>query len=74
MMDSSTKSCVIVFFILISSLHFSAQNKIEKINSEKIEYKRIDTVRLNLHVYKPQKFNNNKTYNAIVFFSRWRLE
>ena len=68
MMYSSIKSCVIVFFILISSLHFSAQNKIVKINSKKIEYKRIDTVRLNLHVYKPQKFNKNKIYNAIVFF------
>ena len=30
MMDSITKSCVIVFFIFINLLHFSAQNKIEK--------------------------------------------
>lgn len=38
------------------------------IKAETIEYKKIDTISLKLHIYKPETFNPNETYNCIVFF------
>lgn len=44
-----------------------AQN-IKEIKAETIEYKKVDDISLNLHVYKPLNFDAKKTYNCIVFF------
>ncbi|MBD0835646.1 alpha/beta hydrolase fold domain-containing protein [Aestuariibaculum suncheonense] len=33
-----------------------------------MQYKLVDTVKLYLHIYKPQNFNKSKTYNCMVFF------
>tara|TARA_B100000795_G_scaffold36895_1_gene24318 strand:+ start:6067 stop:6960 length:894 start_codon:yes stop_codon:yes gene_type:complete len=54
-------------FCYASSFCFS-QNTITKINDEVIEYKKIDTVSLKLHIYKPLNFSKDSTYNCIVFF------
>jgi len=58
----------LTLFIALLTLSISAQNfnKIEK--NESIEYKKIDTVSLKLHVFKPGNFDKNKTYSCIVFF------
>ena len=37
-------------------------------SQERILYKKIDTIKLFLEVYKPDNFTNNKKYPAIVFF------
>lgn len=58
-----------LFIILGMVIQFSyAQNKPEHISPEKLEYKKIDTIRLNLHIYKPLNFNRDSIYNCIVFF------
>lgn len=44
------------------------QSSMPEIQPETIQYKLVDTVKLYLHIYKPQNFNKNKTYNCIVFF------
>ncbi|MBJ6368510.1 alpha/beta hydrolase [Snuella sedimenti] len=60
-----------VFLIVcISILGYTThgQSFISEIQPETITYKSIDTVKLNLHIYKPLNFNKNKMYNCIVFF------
>ena len=53
---------------IIGGFMLSAQSPIPTIEPEIVEYKRIDAVKLNLHIYKPKTFDANKTYNCIVFF------
>ncbi|WP_345006809.1 alpha/beta hydrolase [Snuella lapsa] len=45
-----------------------AQTSIPEIQPEAIVYKSVDTIKLHLHIYRPQNFNKNKIYNCIVFF------
>ena len=45
-----------------------SQKTVIQIPEEQITYKVIDTIELKLHIYKPLDFNENTTYNAIVFF------
>lgn len=56
-----------IVFLLAASISF-AQHNVEVIKDEIIEYKKIDTISLNLHIYKPVEFDSSKTYNCIVFF------
>ena len=58
----------ITLLITIISFSISAQNFNKVEESEVIEYKKVDTISLKLHVFKPQNFDANKTYNCIVFF------
>lgn len=56
--------------ILIFFLSFSIQSQNININKnpDKVLYKEIDTIKLFLHIYKPQNFDKTKTYKSIVFF------
>ncbi|WP_193316026.1 alpha/beta hydrolase [Flavicella marina] len=45
-----------------------AQIKFPTIVPEVVAYKKIDTIGLNLYIYKPQNFDKKKTYNCMVFF------
>lgn len=56
----------LLVFLMISLSAWS-QNY-SHIKAETIEYKKIDTISLKLHIYKPENFNPNKIYNCIVFF------
>lgn len=56
-----------LIIILIINSSICAQNY-NPIKAETIEYKKIDTISLKLHIYKPENFSQNKTYNCIVFF------
>ncbi|QOD61980.1 alpha/beta hydrolase [Polaribacter haliotis] len=56
------------FLFIFSFLVNNAQNNIENIKPERIIYKKVDTINLKLHIYKPLNFDKTKTYNAIVFF------
>ena len=62
----------LVIFLICYSIN--GQNQIADIVPETVIYKEIDTVKLNLHIYKPLDFNASKTYNCIVFFhgGGWR--
>jgi len=55
----------VIFFTCLS---FYAQNPIPEIEPETVVYKKIDTIALKLHMYKPLDFDASKTYNCIVFF------
>lgn len=59
---------IVYALILLMSLSFQAQNiKVNK-NPDKVLYKQIDTIKLHLHIYKPNDFDVSKTYKSIVFF------
>lgn len=61
------KNILIVWIaILGNALH--SQSTIPEIIPDIVQYKSIDTIKLYLHIYKPQKFDTSKEYNAIVFF------
>lgn len=55
-------------FFLIIGYSISAQNFNKVEENERIDYKKIDTISLKLHVFKPDNFDKNKVYNCIVFF------
>jgi len=57
-----------VAFLLTSIFIGYSQVKIPKIEPTLIEYKKIDTISLKLHVYHPENFDTTKVYTAIVFF------
>jgi len=59
---------LLTFLCILSFLEINAQNKIELITQKSIIYKRVDTINLKLHIYKPLNFDKTKTYNCIVFF------
>ncbi|PCI33217.1 MAG: peptidase S9 [Flavobacteriaceae bacterium] len=61
------KIVTILGFLLIG---FTAQSQksVVQVKEEVIEYKKIDTISLKLHLYKPLDFDASKTYNAMVFF------
>lgn len=54
--------------ILFAYLGINAQITIPDIVPENQRYKQIDTIKLKLHIYKPQDFDCKKTYNCIIFF------
>ena len=55
--------------IFLFSINFSfVEINISEIKPETILYKSIDSVNLNLYVYRPENFDNSKIYNCIVFF------
>ena len=55
--------------IFLFSINFSfGEINISEIKPETILYKSIDSVNLNLYVYRPENFDNSKIYNCIVFF------
>ncbi|MEW4922693.1 alpha/beta hydrolase fold domain-containing protein [Algibacter sp. 2305UL17-15] len=56
---------LLIILMLSSSIWSQNYNHIK---AETIEYKKIDTISLKLHIYKPEEFNPDKTYNCIVFF------
>ena len=63
---NSFKIKFLLFFIIVTAGY--SQTTILKINPVAIEYKKIDTISLKLHVYYPIDFDSTKVYNAIVFF------
>lgn len=54
--------------LLLFSFVTMAQIKFPTIVPEVVTYKKIDTIGLNLYIYKPQNFDEKKTYNCMVFF------
>lgn len=62
------KKHFLVAFLLTSIFISHSQVKVEKIEPITIEYKKIDTISLKLHVYYPTNFDSTRIYNAIVFF------
>ncbi|WP_205757985.1 hypothetical protein [Lutibacter sp. HS1-25] len=60
------KTKFFLFFIIVTIGH--CQTSILKINPITIEYKKIDTISLKLHVYYPIDFDTTKVYNTIIFF------
>ncbi len=56
------------FIILLIGLSTNAQNFNKVEENESIVYKKIDTISLKLHVFKPDNFEKSKVYNCIVFF------
>lgn len=62
------KRVFLVFCLALFTFSIDAQSSIPQIEPETIEYKSIDTVQLNLHIYKPEPFEDSKVYNCIVFF------
>ena len=44
------------------------QSNIKTINPTTIQYKKIDTISLKLHIYQPENLDENKSYPAIIFF------
>ena len=59
--------------IILFSFKSNSQNII-RIIPEIIEYKKVDTIGLDLHIYRPLNFNNSKKYKTIIFFhgGGWR--
>ncbi|TMM29076.1 alpha/beta hydrolase [Polaribacter aestuariivivens] len=57
--------CIVTCLFFLGT---NAQNYIPDIEPETIVYKKIDTINLNLHIYKPKNFDLQNTYNCIVFF------
>jgi len=62
------KKHFLVAFLLSCSFITFSQVKIPTIKPTLIEYKKIDTISLKLHVYHPENFDTTKVYTAIVFF------
>lgn len=62
------KQLILTILIVISFTTCFSQTNIPKIEPIAIEYKKIDTISLKLHVYYPTDFDSTKTYNTIVFF------
>ena len=52
--------------IILFSFKSNSQNII-RIIPEIIEYKKVDTISLDLHIYRPLNFNNSKKYKTIIF-------
>ncbi|MGB2273593.1 MAG: alpha/beta hydrolase, partial [Flavicella sp.] len=50
------------------SFSMNAQKRIEKIKPDIVTYKKIDTISLQLYVYKPTLFVTTKKYPCVVFF------
>ena len=64
-----------LFFSSIIFFNFQVDSqKIIKIKPDIISYKKIDTISLDLYVYKPIDFDKNKKYKTIIFFhgGGWR--
>jgi len=60
---------IITMIAVLFAVNIQAQKKqIKKIKPESLVYKEVDTTSLELHIYKPLNFDENKQYNAIVFF------
>ncbi len=55
------------FFLTVTQFVYS-QNKSVNIESEKVIYKSIDNIDLNLYIFRPTDFDNSKIYNSIIFF------
>ena len=62
------KRLVLVFFIGTFTLSIDSQSSIPKIEPETLEYKSVDTIKLYLHLYKPDPFDESIEYSCIVFF------
>ena len=58
--------CSLLF--ILSFTPCFGQVEIKKIEPVTVEYKKIDTISLKLHVYYPIDFDSTKIYTAIVFF------
>lgn len=60
------------YFLLIITVFVCSFSNAQSINNakqtEEIIYKKIDTISLKLHIFKPKSFDKKKTYNCIVFF------
>lgn len=63
-----TKQIILTLLFAINFGVCFSQTTILKIDPIAIEYKKIDTVSLKLHVYYPVDFDSTKVYNTIVFF------
>lgn len=63
------KTLLIVFYSLILHLESSAFTQVKQDTIPTVfTYKKIDTLDLNLTIYKPAGFSANKNYPAIIFF------
>ena len=56
--------------VLFLTILFTAncQNEGKEIQPFTIEYKKTDTISLNLHIYHPVNFDKNNVYSVIIFF------
>jgi len=63
----SFKNIFTSLFILVISFSYGQRSTVNN-KPISIEYKVIDTIRLNLHVYRPENFDDSKTYNCMIFF------
>ena len=62
------KRLILVFCLGSFTFSIHAQSNIPKIEPETLEYKSVDTIQLNLHIYKPDPFDESKEYSCIIFF------
>lgn len=62
------KKHLYITFLLTNLFIGYSQINIEKITPVALEYKKIDTISLKLHIYYPTDFDSTKVYNTIVFF------
>lgn len=62
------KKIIVLTIFAFNSILIFGQKSAVQVKQEIIEYKKIDTISLKLHVYKPLDFDDSKTYNAMVFF------
>ena len=62
------KNINLTLLFLIGFNFCFSQNSIQIIDPIAIEYKKIDTISLKLHVYNPKNLDTTKTYPTIVFF------
>jgi acetyl esterase/lipase len=65
---------IIIFLVFFSNIIVYGQTENKNIKPFTVEYKKIDTISLKLHVFHPKNFDKNKTYTCIVFFhgGGWR--
>jgi len=66
--EKMIKKIIIIVIVFFNVKICFAQKKIYKIEPITVEYKKVDTISLKLHIYQPKDFINNKDYPAIVFF------
>jgi len=65
---------IIIFLVFFLNIIAYGQTESKDIKPFTVEYKKIDTISLKLHVFQPKNFDKNKTYTCIVFFhgGGWR--
>ena len=64
---------LLITSLILFSFESNSQKTI-RIIPDIIEYKKVDTISLDLHIYRPLNFDNSKKYKTIIFFhgGGWR--